>query len=768
LADTDADGLPDAEEAAYADANDNDRKRAGFPSASSGFNWLGTVATSGAVNLLVQPGALYANTATDDGLVTAELPFPVRIGGLSVSNFAASVNGVAWLLAPGFSLPAGLFRQGADLGATTVSAHHITVAPCWGDLTAQPYGSDTNATSSITVAGVTYGGVDFNVIEWRNMGFKGWAFPANRHTFQLVIPAVPFADLYANALFARGLPTFSAGSGPANSATYGAQGPRAWQRHILCFNNVTPSYSAAAAYILGTGTDPLDPDMDGDGLLDGVEIAAGTDPFAADTDGDGMPDAWEVRYGFDPLVWNDPAANSDSDGLTDLQEALNGTNPLQPDSDGDTLPDGWEWKYSMDPTADNTADADPGNDPLADPDTDGLNNQQESDTGTDPYDEDTDNDGVSDGDEVAQGSDPLDPADHEPRDTQVVAFSYGDPGGSHSEKHRLTVTPVSGDPRPAQRRLNRDYGEVESVSHVLIKGAKYTVSLDHVSTDPEYQDTPRPDYDYTLTISGSPSLLAEDPDGMLGSHNEGDFFYAAGKHATLALLKIETQTVATQPADRTRKTVGVGEEVNLTLLPPGLGLITWNIPSGSGCLSHYFSNGSILFTAPGEASDTTVTASVLGGGCEVEFEIIEPTAFIFENTSLVPPELHLPIPTENWLHIRYYADMYLSPDTVNFYNSRLFEGESDPYPAGYFTLYRHGMQKHNANGPHPMTSSIVPGKGTLCSSSDMVTGVVELNKWMCRRDPTAKTVAYATFNNYLHLFGFVGQCPAARHPLAQS
>jgi len=618
LADTDADGLPDAEEAAYADTNDNDRKRSGFPSASSGFNWLGTVATSGAVNLLVQPGALYANTATDDGLVTAELPFPVRIGGLSVSNFAASVNGVAWLLAPGFSLPAGLFRQGADLGATTVSAHHITVAPCWGDLTAQPYGSDTNATSSITVAGVTYGGVDFNVIEWRNMGFKGWAFPANRHTFQLVIPAVPFADLYANALFARGLPTFSAGSGPANSATYGAQGPRAWQRHILCFNNVTPSYSAAAAYILGTGTDPLDP------------------------------------------------------------------------------------------------------------------------------------------------------ADRGPRDTQAISFSYGDPSGSHSEKYRLTVTPLSGDPCPAQRRLNRGYGEVESVSLVLIRGAKYTVTLSHVSTDPEYQDTPRPDYDYTLTISGSPSLLAEDPDGMLGSHNEGDFFYAAGKHATLALLKIETQTVATQPADRTRKTVGVGEEVNLTLLPPGLGLITWNIPSGSGCLSHYFSNGSILFTAPGEASDTTVTASVLGGGCEVEFEIIEPTAFILENTSLVPPELHLPIPTENWLHIRYYADMYLSPDTVNFYNSRLFEGESDPYPAGYFTLYRHGMQKHNANGPHPMTSSIVPGKGTLCSSSDMVTGVVELNKWMCRRAPTAKTVAYATFNNYLHLFGFVGQCPAARHPLAQS
>ena len=780
LADTDADGLPDGEEAAYADANDNDRKRAGFPSASSGFNWLGTVATNGAVNLLVQPGALYANTATDDGLVTAELPFPVRIGGLSVSNFAASVNGVAWLLAPGFSLPTGLFRQGADLSATTVNDHHITVAPCWGDLTAQPYGSDTNATSSITVAGMSHGGVDFNVIEWRNMGFKGRTFPANRHTFQIIIPAVPFADLYANALFTRGLAAYSSGSGPAYSATYGAQGPRAWQQHILCFNNVYPTYNFAAAHILGTGTDPLDPDMDGDGLLDGVEIAAGTDPFAADTDGDGMPDAWEVRYGFDPLVWNDPAANSDSDGLTDLQEALNGTNPfsedtdgdglnddaevaaglsptsrdtdcdgiedadellivtnpLQPDSDGDTLPDGWEWKYGMDPTADNTADADPGNDPFADPDTDGLNNQQESDTGTDPYNEDSDGDDVADGDEVAQGSDPLDPADRGPRDTQAISFSYGDPSGSHSEKYRLTVTPLSGDPRPAQRRLNRGYGEVESVSLVLIRGAKYTVTLSHVSTDPEYQDTPRPDYDYTLTISGSPSLLAEDPDGMLGSHNEGDFFYAAGKHATLALLKIETQTVATQPADRTRKTVGVGEEVNLTLLPPGLGLITWNIPSGSGCLSHYFSNGSILFTAPGEASDTTVTASVLGGGCEVEFEIIEPTDVFFENMAV---SLHGGAPPDQkYYMISYYADVYILPDTVNFYNISVCEGyaqtQTEP---GYFRDYPPPAHTSWEDSPRQINSmTVVAGKGTMANwdQGDTIGGATEDTRTIPPRD----------------------------------
>jgi hypothetical protein len=65
-------------------------------------------------------------------------------GGLSVSNVAASVNGVAWLLAPGLPMPFGDFRYGDDLSQTAVSPHHITVAPFWSDLTAQPYGTDTN------------------------------------------------------------------------------------------------------------------------------------------------------------------------------------------------------------------------------------------------------------------------------------------------------------------------------------------------------------------------------------------------------------------------------------------------------------------------------------------------------------------------------------------------------------------------------------------------------------------------------------------------
>ena len=67
-------------------------------------------------------------------------------------------------------------------------------------------------------------------------------------------------------------------------------------------------------------------DFDNDGLTNAQELAAGTDPNNPDTDGDGMPDGWEVNHGLNPLV-NDASADPDGDGFTNLQEYENGTDP---------------------------------------------------------------------------------------------------------------------------------------------------------------------------------------------------------------------------------------------------------------------------------------------------------------------------------------------------------------------------------------------------------------------------------------------------------
>jgi len=116
------------------------------------------------------------------------------------------------------------------------------------------------------------------------------------------------------------------------------------------------------------GTDPLDPhdprrpdpgddkvDSDGDGLTDAEELLLGTDPNNPDTDGDGLSDGVEVRgtansaFGFTPT--NPLKADSDGDGLSDLDEirgTLNRkyggapTNPNRIDTDGDGIRDNVE------------------------------------------------------------------------------------------------------------------------------------------------------------------------------------------------------------------------------------------------------------------------------------------------------------------------------------------------------------------------------------------------------------------------------------------
>ncbi len=150
------------------------------------------------------------------------------------------------------------------------------------------------------------------------------------------------------------------------------------------------------------GTDPRNPDTDGDGLKDGEEVYTyHTDPLTADTDGDGLSDGDEVhKYHTDPLK-----ADTDGDGLSDGDEVLKyHTDPLKADTDGDGLSDGDEvLKYHTDPLNPDT-------------DGDGLSDGDEVlKYHTDPLKKDTDGGGIDDGTEVKRGSNPLDPADDMPK-----------------------------------------------------------------------------------------------------------------------------------------------------------------------------------------------------------------------------------------------------------------------------------------------------------------------------------------------------------------
>jgi len=88
-------------------------------------------------------------------------------------------------------------------------------------------------------------------------------------------------------------------------------------------------------------------DSDADGLNDADEAMFGTDPFNPDTDGDGLLDGTEVAASIngcpDPLN-----PDSDGDGLSDGQEDTLGTDPCEPDTDGDGIDDGLD-QFPTDP-----------------------------------------------------------------------------------------------------------------------------------------------------------------------------------------------------------------------------------------------------------------------------------------------------------------------------------------------------------------------------------------------------------------------------------
>jgi outer membrane protein OmpA-like peptidoglycan-associated protein len=187
------------------------------------------------------------------------------------------------------------------------------------------------------------------------------------------------------------------------------------------------------------GTDPDNPDSDGDGLKDGEEVRRyRIDPGKTDTDGDGLSDGDEVlNYRTDARQ-----PDSDGDGLTDGEEKTKyGTDPIRLDTDGDTLTDGDEiLKYTTDPLkadtdGDGLSDWDEVRSYKSDPnkaDTDGdglLDGDEARQHKTNPTKVDTDGGGAFDGSEVLRGTNPLNPRDDggapAPSETREIILEPG-------------------------------------------------------------------------------------------------------------------------------------------------------------------------------------------------------------------------------------------------------------------------------------------------------------------------------------------------------
>ena len=212
----------------------------------------------------------------------------------------------------------------------------------------------------------------------------------------------------------------------------------------------------------------LDPDADGDGVLDAREIhieqhglclGSCTNASLPDTDHDGLLDGANVvlptwnatsQYFISIGIAHQTLADGNTRFYGEADATPAPTDPLVWDTDNDTLPDGWEVRYGQNP---HLQDKD------ANLDNDGLTNEQEYGylkpstwpsgkvywSGLDANDRDTDEDVLLDGDEVygvneyGAATNPFDPdTDHDGLADNEVILYHTDPTLIDTDGDRLS------------------------------------------------------------------------------------------------------------------------------------------------------------------------------------------------------------------------------------------------------------------------------------------------------------------------------------------
>ena len=274
----------------------------------------------------------------------------------------------------------------------------------------------------------------------------------------------------------------------------------------------------------GNGADDAAADPDNDGLSNAQEALLGTDPNNPDTDGDGLDDGDETENdgSVDPGDTDPLDADSDDDGLTDGTEALgpdgmpisgDETDPLLADSDADGLNDGLESGVTA-PAAGGTSGGSvfAGTDIAAGnfvPDTDPT-------TTTDPTNPDSDSDGLLDGVEDANG-------DGATINTVGATGSTGsgetDPNNADTDNDSLTdgievngIGPLAATGPTDPLDSDTDDGGTEDGTEVLADGADPTTGngADDAAADPDGDGL----------SNGQEALLGTDPNDA-DSDNDG-------------------------------------------------------------------------------------------------------------------------------------------------------------------------------------------------------------------------------------------------------
>ncbi|MDI6774793.1 MAG: hypothetical protein QME60_05285 [Verrucomicrobiota bacterium] len=145
----------------------------------------------------------------------------------------------------------------------------------------------------------------------------------------------------------------------------------------------------------------------------------------------------------------------------------------------------------------------------------------------------------------------------------------------------------------------------------------------------------------------------------------------------LTVPKVDTETVATTPSNRSRTKIGIGEEVVCSVLPAMS--VNWSA-TGGGTVSPSTGN-STTFTASKSPSTSIVHAQVAGADCTVTFTVVAPDGM----TTSLASDGSLGSPGTNNIGAKSFSDCYVLPNDVSFYKVEFQEnipGESYTWPDG--------------------------------------------------------------------------------------
>ncbi|WP_434391686.1 Ig-like domain-containing protein [Melittangium boletus] len=393
-----------------------------------------TFTVAGPVPTVAITAPANSSTVTDPNVTvtgTAANAISVTLNFQGTAYGPISVTGGAWSralpgpLANGTYSVTAVSTDGATTSTTAFSTFTVAVPVPTVAITAPTNGS-TVTDPNVTVTGTATNATRVTVL-FQDSFYGPIAVDASGHWSQPLPGPLPEGTYTVAAVS-----TNSSGTHSATVATtflVGAADPEDADN-----DGLTDMEEAVA------GTHPNNPDTDGDGITDGVEVkVGGTDPLNPDSDGDGITDGNEDKDHdglVDPGETDPKDADSDDDGVLDGVDGLDDTDgdgtpdALDPDSDNDGLLDGTELGVTVEnapadtdtrsphfkPDADPSTRTDPRNpdtdgDTLKDGDEDKNHDGRRDGTETDATLMDTDQGGIDDGTEVNRGSDPLDPND---------------------------------------------------------------------------------------------------------------------------------------------------------------------------------------------------------------------------------------------------------------------------------------------------------------------------------------------------------------------